>query len=392
MKNTLGTIIAPITFILGENEIGLLFNHKQFVKVLPAGKHKFNRWGTDYALQTIKLNKHNKLETDANTLMLIKKYPEAFADVVTTLATQQNEIIFATHNGKIFDVVTPASEAFIWNDGNEYSFESVMIEDAQAIDKSMLKRLRHNKNILVSLATKGLLQTATVANHHKGLLHIDDQFSCSMPSGEYAWWTLGSAMNMLSVDMRLQNMEVSGQEILTQDRVSIRLNLLSTWQVEDAEKLVLNVKNYSDFIYREMQLALRTVVATKTLDELLADKNLLNSEVKAIVEPIAEAQGISVQSVGVKDVILPGEMKDILSKVVEAQKTAEANIIKRREETQATRSLHNTAKVMENNPVLLRLKELESLEKITSQISELNVYGGMDGLMNGLIDLRREKT
>ncbi len=83
---------------------------------------------------------------------------------------------------------------------------------------------------------------------------------------------------------------------------------------------------------------------------------------------------------------------DILSKVVEAQKTAEANLIKRREETQATRSLHNTAKVMENNPVLLRLKELESLEKITAQVGHLNVYGGLDGVMNGLVDLRGEKS
>ncbi len=81
------------------------------------------------------------------------------------------------------------------------------------------------------------------------------------------------------------------------------------------------------------------------------------------------------------------EMKAILAQVVEAEKLAEANLIKRREETQATRSLHNTAKVMENNPVLLRLKELESLEKITGRINTHNVYGGLDGVMNEMIKL-----
>jgi len=66
---------------------------------------------------------------------------------------------------------------------------------------------------------------------------------------------------------------------------------------------------------------------------------------------------------------------------------AEANLIRRREETQATRSLHNTAKVMEGNSTLLRLKELEVLERITSQISTLNVYGGLDGVMNDMVKL-----
>ena len=80
-------------------------------------------------------------------------------------------------------------------------------------------------------------------------------------------------------------------------------------------------------------------------------------------------------------------MKAILNQVVEAQKAAEANVIKRREETAATRSLHNTAKVMENNPTLLRLKELEALEKVAEKIDNLNVYGGLDGLMNGIVKI-----
>lgn len=383
--------IAPITFTLGESEIGLLFNNKQFIKILTAGKHTLSRWGSDYTLQTINLNQKKRLQTDVDLLALIKKYPQAFAEYAETLITDENELAFVSRNRALVDVLLPANEAFLWRDGNDYTVEKLAIADGQVVDKATLKRLKQHTNTFYALQNNGLVELANVANHHVGLYHVDGQFVRSVDAGEYAWWTLGSTMSMLSVDMRLQNMEVSGQEILTQDRVSIRLNLLATWQVEDAEKLVLNVKNHSDFLYREMQLALRSVVATKTLDELLADKNLLNTEVKNIVAPLAEAHGIAVKTVGVKDVILPGEMKEILAKVVEAQKTAEANIIKRREETQATRSLHNTAKVMENNPVLLRLKELESLEKITAQISELNVYGGLDGVMNGLVDLRAEK-
>ena len=147
-----------------------------------------------------------------------------------------------------------------------------------------------------------------------------------------------------------------------------------------------------DYLYRELQLALRTVVSTQTLDELLVDKNLLNQQVAAIVSSKAEKFGIALHSVGARDIILPGEMKAILTQVVEAQKLAEANLIKRQEETQATRSLHNTAKVMEGNPVLLRLKELEVLEKITARIQNLNVYGGLDGVMNDLVKLTDRKV
>lgn len=98
--------------------------------------------------------------------------------------------------------------------------------------------------------------------------------------------------------------------------------------------------------------------------------------------------GIQIQSVGVKDIILPGEMKVILTKVVEAEKVAQANLIKRREETAATRSLLNTAKVMENNPTALRLKELEVLEKVTEKIGNISVYDGLEGLLKKLVRIK----
>ena len=115
----------------------------------------------------------------------------------------------------------------------------------------------------------------------------------------------------------------------------------------------------------------------------------LVSQLLAAKEPIlwSAAYGIDLKTVGARDIVLPGDMKAMLAQVVEAEKRAEANQIRRREETQETRSLHNTAKVMEGNPVLLRLKELEILEKITGRISTLNVYGGLDGVMNDLVKL-----
>ncbi|MDJ0852098.1 MAG: slipin family protein, partial [Myxococcota bacterium] len=80
--------------------------------------------------------------------------------------------------------------------------------------------------------------------------------------------------------------------------------------------------------------------------------------------------------------------KTILNQVVEAEKAAQANLIRRREETAATRSLHNTAKMLERSPVLLRLKELEALEKVTERIGHMTVYGGLDGVLQELVKIR----
>src|SRR6185436_17670303 len=122
------------------------------------------------------------------------------------------------------------------------------------------------------------------------------------------------------------------------------------------------------------------------------DKGGLDDEISATVAIRLEGQGVAVKSVGVKDVILPGEMKTLLNQVIEAEKRAQANLIARREETAATRSLLNTAKLIESSPVLLRLKELESAERMAAQIDHLQVLGGgFDALIGQLLP-RRDPT
>jgi len=95
---------------------------------------------------------------------------------------------------------------------------------------------------------------------------------------------------------------------------------------------------------------------------------------------------VEVVSLGIRDIILPGDMKDLMNKVTEAKKAAEANLITRREETAAMRSQANTAKLLESNPVLMRLRELETLEKISGN-SKLSVVLGEKGLADRIVNL-----
>src|SRR5258708_30607850 len=176
-------------------------------------------------------------------------------------------------------------------------------------------------------------------------------------------------------------MEVGGQEMLTRERVSLRVNLTALWQVVDAVQARGRLVDLVDYVYKELEFALREAVGSRTLDELLGDKGAFDREISAIVARKLEGNGVVVRSVGVKDVILPGEMKVILNQVVEAEKIAQANLIPRREETAATRSLLNTARLMDDNPTLLRLKELETMEEGTEKIDKLTVFGGPEGML-----------
>src|SRR5690606_18024660 len=100
------------------------------------------------------------------------------------------------------------------------------------------------------------------------------------------------------VDLRLQAMDVSGQEILTKDRVSLRVNLSATYKVVDPESVTFKIKDFVSFVYRELQLELREAVGTKTLDELLENKDVLNADIKSSAVNKLSDYGIVLHAVG----------------------------------------------------------------------------------------------
>jgi regulator of protease activity HflC (stomatin/prohibitin superfamily) len=160
------------------------------------------------------------------------------------------------------------------------------------------------------------------------------------------------------------------------------------YRVADPLKAVSAVKDFSEALYRALQCAFRKTLSSLTLDQILEKKVTVDEEAAAKVRADMAEIGVEVSDISLKDVILPGEMREILNQVVSAEKQAEANIIRRREETNATRSLLNTAKVMAENPVMLRLKELEALEAIAGKVERLTVHNGTGGLLNDLVKLR----
>jgi regulator of protease activity HflC (stomatin/prohibitin superfamily) len=170
---------------------------------------------------------------------------------------------------------------------------------------------------------------------------------------------------------------------MTSDKVTLRVNLIVTYLVSDAVKAVQSSADYAQALYREAQLAVRAVVGGRELDALLSDKDAVARELDGIVRTRVAGVGIEVVSLGIRDVILPGDMKDLMNKVTEAKKAAEASLITRREETAAMRMQANTAKILESSPTLMKLRELETLEKVADKANLTVVLGG-NGLEQGL--------
>jgi regulator of protease activity HflC (stomatin/prohibitin superfamily) len=210
--------------------------------------------------------------------------------------------------------------------------------------------------------------------------YVDGVLDAVLPPGRHAAWNVAHKVNFAVIDLRERLLHVTGQEVLTKDRVSLRLNLSAAFQVSDPKRLATVARTPDDVLYLAMQLAAREAVATHTLDELLTTRDALSVSIQQEVVAKASVVGLQVLSFGIKDVVLPGEMKELLNRVIQAQKEAEANVILRREETAATRSMAQTAKVLAENPLLVRLKELETYKDLAAKVGQVHLVLGEGGL------------
>jgi regulator of protease activity HflC (stomatin/prohibitin superfamily) len=217
------------------------------------------------------------------------------------------------------------------------------------------------------------LTRVTVAAHERALLHVNGAIERTLGEGAWAVFCAHRVVSIDRIDMRERELQIVGQEALTFDKVTVRLNLVVKFRVTDAEKSAREVAALEPALYTEAQLVARRWVAGATVDQLLERRNDAPGAMRAELGERAATWGVAVVEIDLKDIVLPGEMKTILNQVIEAEKRAAANVILRREETAATRSLMNTAKLLEQNPTLLRLKELEAWKEIAEKVEQLTV-------------------
>jgi regulator of protease activity HflC (stomatin/prohibitin superfamily) len=355
-------------------EMGLLFRDGEFQGLLTAGTHgffdPFGKVRVDVVSQREPWLVHEKLD------LIFKSGTLAERAVVLDLKDNERALVWIENR---FSHVLPAGQYAYWTGQKQVRVEIIDIRPV---------RFEHEqfKVIVRSALATRVLDVSSVQRDHVGVLFIDGRYVDSLAPGEYAFWKGAAEAKIVEVDLRETIVDVGGQEIMTADKVTLRLNAVVTYKVVDARKAVSQTDDVRQALYRDTQLVLRGVVGARELDEFLTDKDAVAKEIEDNVRRRAGELGLELASVGIRDVILPGDMKDLMNKVTEAHKAAEANLIARREETAAIRSQANTAKLLADSPTLMRLRELEVLEKIASA-GKLNIILGDKGLADKVVNL-----
>ncbi|MCP1631186.1 regulator of protease activity HflC (stomatin/prohibitin superfamily) [Citrobacter amalonaticus] len=366
-----------------KGQLGLLAKNGDYYQVLEAGEHRLPWFNTPEVL-VVNLDGSEVPEALANYLRRFQ--PDWVTRYALAVDLNDSEAGALYMNEVLQEILPPSTRRLYWRADDALKLVRMDTRQVQVPAEVMNAVLQPRR----SGAVKGrdAILTVQVPAWHAGVLKIDGETQALLPPGLTAYWKVNHLVDAEVVDTRLQVLEVGGQEILTKDKVNLRLNLAANWRYSDVLQAFAQLTKPLDHLYRELQFALREAVGTRTLDELLEDKQVIDDVVSSQVKDRMAPYGIDVASLGVKDIVLPGDMKTILSRLVEAEKSAQANVIRRREETAATRSLLNTAKVMENNPVALRLKELETLERVAERIDKISVFGGLDQVLHGLVNIK----
>jgi regulator of protease activity HflC (stomatin/prohibitin superfamily) len=263
-----------------------------------------------------------------------------------------------------------------------------------------------------------------VQETHRGLKFENGAFAGILAPGRYKFargrdlaFRKRPEISVVFVDLRERDLNIKGQEILTADKVAVRVNLVVQFRVTDPKAAVLEVANYEDRLYSDVQLAARRSLASMKLEEILTNRNRLSEDILGDVKEIATHYGVSILRADVKDLVFPGNLQDIMNKVLAAQRLSEAQLIEARTraeaqkieaqaraaneeraaEAQATitrlaaeadaqarriradtdlaalRELEKAASAFTEHPALLRLRELETMQAL-AQSANARLY------------------
>lgn len=340
-------------------QVGLVFKNGVYQRMLKEGK--FWLWNEEVKLYNI--TQAFVAPVELNILL----QDAALAEALHVVEVKDSWIVLQYENGLLKQVLTPGRYSF-WKSAINYEFvyaDTGKIEITENISRA----------VLLSRQVIGYVRTAAVESYEKAVLFVEGKYVQTLQSGVYLWWKNSVSVVVGKADTRQQQLEINGQEILTRDKAALRINAWAQYQVADIEKALLQNKDYDKQLYVAFQLALREYIAGFGFDELLEKKESIALYMLQRMKTDAERLGVTVNGFGIRDIILPGDVKDIMNQVLVAEKKAQANTIMRREETASTRSLLNTAKLMEENSMLWKLKEMEYVEKIADKISNISVGG-----------------
>lgn len=348
--------------IIRDNQAGFVMKDGIFVKMITAGRYHFSK-ALGYEVHI------EEMEGEMNFMEVpyqILEKDKAFQASTVHMQIPDGMLGFIYIDGNLHTLASRREYVF-WNVFTHYTWKLVSMEEVE-IGADVTKQM-------LSIVPVKYYKTVHVDEGELGLLYYDHVLIRQLTKGIYSFWNYTKDVTVKLFDMKQKVMDIAGQEILTRDKIGIRMNVNCMYRIRDAVEFVEKVSDLKTQMYPQVQLVIRELTGNYKLDEILEMKDKISKE---IYEKLKEKENqfcVEFISAGIKDIILPGEIQDIMNSVLVAEKRAQANVITRREEVASTRSLLNTAKLMDENQTLYKLKELEYLERICDRVGEISVNG-----------------
>lgn len=179
---------------------------------------------------------------------------------------------------------------------------------------------------------------------------------------------------MVKVDIRTKAVDVPDQEAISEDNISITINAVIYYKVSDAAKAVIEVENFYYAISQLAQTTMRNAVGEVTLEDLLKNRDRIAANIQVIVDKATDPWGIQVESVELKDIVLPADLKRTMAKVAEAERERKAVIINSEGEVSASKNLAEAARTLAEAPGALHLRTLHAINDISSDQSNTTVW------------------
>ncbi len=355
-----------MNIIVNENQRALLFKNGRFVKLLMPGKHRA-LFG-NYSVQKVEVK--DEFRPEIGQLKNYANMPE-LASQLATVEVGDAQVALRFEDGRLMPSALKSGLHAFWKAGSEHTFQLLDVTEPEINDVPPVH--------LMSIPY--MVQRVEVLPGQKALLMRDGEFVKLLCEGTHFYWrqeVSGIKISAQVVDTKLMQMSVQGQEVLSLDKVAVRANFICRYRITDCVRAITEIADYEEQLHVAAQLILREYIGQHRLDELLENREQLGQFVLQGIKKRESEFFIEVVDAGVRDIILPGEIREIMNTVLVAEKKAQANVITRREEVASTRSLLNTAKLMDENATLMKLKEMEYLEKICENVGSITVHGGSD--------------
>ena len=185
-----------------------------------------------------------------------------------------------------------------------------------------------------------------IKDTHRGLRYVDGVLTDILEAGRYeipayvkpAWWRQRKPkVEIVLVDVRERDLTIKGQEILTADKVAIRVSIIVQFRVTDPRAALHQVENYEDRLYSDVQLAARRSLASMTLEEILTNRNQLSEDILSDVQGSAATYGVAIMRADVKDLIFPGNLQEIMNRVLTAERLSQAQLVEARTKAETQR-------------------------------------------------------